>query len=303
MKQYLTLLAKIRDEGIWIENERTGVKCKTIINYDFTFDVSNNQFPLVTTRKSYYRVAIGELLGYLRGYTNTSDFHKLGVKTWDANANDPKWLKSPYCSRVPGELGEIYGAVGNNLPHIERSRFRPDSGALWVYPNYKIKWLESIIEKLKKGEDDRGLIWNFWNPSMFHLGCLRPCMYSHHFSLLGDTLYLNSTQRSMDVPLGGNMNIIQSWVLLWLMAKLTDKKPGKVFHKVVNAHVYENQYDLIHEQLSREPTESPTLICNKPITYESVFGLCENEENNLHPRDFSIEGYNPHPPIAYPFTV
>ena len=58
----------------------------TIINADLVYDVANNQFPLVTTRKSYWKSAIAELIGYLRGYSSAADFRALGTKTWDANA-------------------------------------------------------------------------------------------------------------------------------------------------------------------------------------------------------------------------
>lgn len=301
MKQYLDLLNKIVNEGVWVENKRTNTRCLTIINYDMEFDVGKGEFPLITTRKSYYRQAIGEMIGYLRGYTNVEQFHQLGVHTWDANASNPVWLDSPY-RQGDGDLGKIYGAAGNTLPHIEYSRMQ-GAPKLWLYPTSEIKWLDKLIEKIKNGEDDRGLIWNFWNPSIFHLGCLRPCVYQHHFSLLGDTLYLNSTARSQDTPLGTVFNMIQCYFLLWAMASITGKKPGKVYFKLVNCHIYENQLELVKDQLKREPYPQPGIVCMKPITYESLFGLCENPEDNLHPNDFSVVNYQYHPPIKYPFTV
>lgn len=301
MKQYLDILQRILDEGQWVDNKRTNTRCLTIINADLTYDVAKGEFPLLTTRKMYYRQAIGEMLGYLRGYNNIEQFHKLGVKTWDANANNPVWLDSPY-RNGDGDLGKIYGAAGNTIPHIEYSRTQ-GAPKLWIYPTSEIKWLDKIIEKLKAGNDDRGLIWSFWNPSIFHLGCLRPCMYEHQFSLIGDTLYLNSTQRSCDFLLGGAFNMVQCYFLLWVMAKLTNKKPGKVYHKMVNVHIYENQLPFVEEQMKREPYPHPGLVCNKPITYESVFGLCEKEEDNLHPNDFDIVNYQHYPAIKYPFTV
>lgn len=194
MKQYLDLLQRVVNEGVWIENKRTQTRCKTIINADLTYDVDEGKFPLLTTRKAFYRQAIGEMLGYLRGYTSTEQFHKLGVKTWDANAANPVWQKNPVCKGIT-DLGKIYGAAGNTVPYLEYSRTRPESGLLMVYPGAEINVLQNIIKSLKEGNDNRGLIWNFWNPGLFHLGCLRPCMYEHQFSLVGDTLYLNSTQR------------------------------------------------------------------------------------------------------------
>ena len=60
------------------------------------YDVSKNEFPLITTRKSYWKAAIAELIGYIRGYDNAADFRSLGTKTWDANANENvSWLNNP----------------------------------------------------------------------------------------------------------------------------------------------------------------------------------------------------------------
>ena len=303
MKQYLELVKRIVDEGEWVYNERTQTNCLTLINADMVFDVGNGEFPILTTRKTNFRGAIGEMLAYLRGYTNVADFHKLGVKTWDANANNPVWLDSIY-RQGEGDLGKIYGAAGNVLPHIEYSRTE-GAPKLWINFAHQINWLEQLIEKIKQGKDDRGLIWNFWNPSYFHLGCLRPCMYSHQFSLVNGTLYLNSTARSQDVLLGTVFNMIQVYFLLWVMAKLTNKKPGKAFFKLVNCHIYDNQYEVLlaEKQLEREPYPAPTLHCSKPITLDSVLGRCENEEDNLHPNDFTLVNYQYHPSIKYPFTV
>ncbi len=283
MKQYLDLCQRIVDEGTWIENKRTGKKCLTVINADLTYDVDTQQFPLVTTRKSYYKSAIAEMIGYLRGYDNASDFRKLGTKTWDANANlNEDWLNNPY-RKGEDDCGFIYGKVARNFP-------KPDGGSLDL--------LQKIVDDLSAGLDNRGEILTFYHPGVFHMGCLRPCMYSHHFSLLGDTLYLNSTQRSCDVPLGLNFNMVQVYFLLAIMAQITGKKPGKAYHKIVNAHIYEDQIDLMKNvQLKREPYESPKLLINPDIR------TLKDLETWVTMDDFAIEGYQCHEPIAYPFSV
>ncbi|KGI83720.1 thymidylate synthase, partial [Exiguobacterium mexicanum] len=97
MKPYLELCQRIIDKGQWVENERTGVRCLTVINADLEYDVGNNQFPLITTRKSFYKAAIAELLGYLRGYDNAAQFREIGCNTWNANANENQaWLNNPH---------------------------------------------------------------------------------------------------------------------------------------------------------------------------------------------------------------
>ena len=84
MKQYLQLCQRIVDEGVWVDNQRTGKRCLTVINADLSYDVGAGEFPLVTTRKSFYKAAIAEMIGYLRAYDNAADFRKIGTKTWDA---------------------------------------------------------------------------------------------------------------------------------------------------------------------------------------------------------------------------
>ncbi|WP_196159610.1 thymidylate synthase [Reinekea sp. G2M2-21] len=283
MKQYLDLCQRIIDEGHWIENERTGKRCLTVINADLTYDVANNHFPLITTRKSFYKSAIAEFLGYIRGYDNAADFRKLGTKTWDANANDnAAWLANSH-RKGDDDMGRVYGVQG-------RAWAKPDGGS--------VDQLRKIVDNLKKGIDDRGEILSFYNPGEFHMGCLRPCMHTHTFSLLGETLYLTSYQRSCDVPLGLNFNQVQVFFFLAIVAQITGHKPGKAYHKIVNAHIYEDQLELMRDvQLKREPFPSPKLIINPDIK------SLEDLETWVTMDDFSVEGYEHHPAIAYPFSV
>jgi thymidylate synthase len=283
VEQYLDLCQRIVDEGHWIENERTGKRCLTVINADLTYNVSDNEFPLVTTRKSYWKSAIAELIGYLRGYSNAADFRKLGTKTWDANANEnTAWLNNPY-RKGEDDMGRVYGVQG-------RSWQKPDGG--------EVDQLKKIVDNLSCGIDDRGEIFTFYNPGEFHMGCLRPCMHTHTFSLLGDTLYLTSYQRSCDVPLGQNFNQIQVFTLLRLMAQITGNKPGLAYHKIVNAHIYEDQLELMRDvQLKREPFPSPRLHINPEI--KSLVDL----ETWVTLDDFEVLDYQHHEAIAYPFSV
>jgi len=283
MKQYLELCRRIVEEGEWVENARTGKRCLTIINADLTYNVAENEFPLVTTRKSYWKSAIAELIGYLRGYSNAADFRALGTKTWDQNANENRdWLNNPF-RKGEDDMGRVYGVQG-------RSWQKPGGGC--------IDQLQKIVDDLGQGIDDRGEIMTFYNPGEFHQGCLRPCMHTHTFSLLSDTLYLTSYQRSCDVPLGQNFNQIQVFTFLKLMAQITGKKPGLAYHKIVNAHIYEDQLELMRDvQLMREPYASPQLNINPLIK------SLEDIESWVTLDDFEVTGYQYHDPIAYPFSV
>ena len=283
MKQYLDLCQRIIDEGTWIENERTGKRCLTVIDADLTYDVANNQLPLITTRRSYWKSAIAEILGYIRGYDSAADFRALGTKTWDANSNDNQdWLNNSF-RKGQDDMGRVYGVQG-------RAWAKPDGSTL--------DQLAKLVANLSKGIDDRGEILSFYNPGEFHMGCLRPCMHTHTFSLLGDTLYLSSYQRSCDVPLGLNFNQIQVFFLLQIIAQITGNKAGKAFHKIVNAHIYEDQLELMRDvQLKRTPFESPSLQINPDIK------TLEDLETWVTLDDFSVSDYQYHDAIKYPFAV
>ena len=283
MKQYLELCNRIINEGTWIKNERTGKSCLTVINADLQYEVGKNEFPMITTRKSYFKSAIAEFLGYIRGYDNAADFRALGTKTWDANANlNEAWLNNSY-RKGEDDMGRVYGVQGR----------------AWKTPEGNtIDQLRKIVDNLKNGIDDRAEIITFYNPGEFHMGCLRPCMHTHTFSLIGDTLHLTSYQRSCDVPLGLNFNQVQVFTFLALIARITGKKAGTAYHKIVNAHIYEDQLELMRDvQVKREPFPSPQLHISDKI--QSL----EDLETWVTMDDFSISGYECHEPIKYPFSV
>lgn len=275
-EQYVHILENIVKNGIDVINERTKSKCRTLLNQCIKFN--GEEFPLCTTRKSYWKQAIGEMLGYIRAYDSTEKFHTLGVHTWDANAQNPEWLIRKEILGVDIDLGLIYG-VSAELVGISYS---------------------NIISKLQSEPNDRGIIWSFWNPEYFPLGCLRPCMYSHQFSVLNDTLHLTSTQRSCDMPLGGNFNMIQCWFLLNVTAQLTGLKVGTVTWNITNAHIYENQLDLVKEQCIRNPYSVPKFVFKKKLTLNDVL---KNITKDNFDEYFEVQDYQYHPPIKYPFTV
>lgn len=283
MKQYLDLCQRIVDQGTWITNERTGKRCLTVIDANLEYNVETNEFPIITTRKSFWKAAVAELLGYLRGYDNAAQFRAIGCNTWNANANENEaWLNNP-ARKGEDDMGRVYGVQGRH----------------WMkHDGSELDQLRKVINNLTRGIDDRGEIVTFYNPGEFDLGCLRPCMHTHTFSLLGDDLYLTSAQRSCDVPLGLNFNQIQVYVLLALIAQITNKNPKKAFHKIINAHIYEDQLELMRDvQLKREPFLAPQFNINPDIK------SLEDIETWVTTNDFELVNYQFHPAISYPFSV
>ncbi|QJT71264.1 thymidylate synthase [Vibrio phage vB_VcorM_GR11A] len=313
--QYIDLCKKILDNGVWVENERTGKRCLTIINHDLEYNVAGGVCPLDTTRESNWEGAVAELLGYIRGYNHADDFKELGTGTWAKNANAEIWQNSPFCKGA-GDMGRAYGVQGNNwktYAEIPMHKLTPEAITKLHELGYEVLvdqpllgvqvWkkttnqLKKIFDNLKRGVDDRGEILMFHNPGEVDQACLRSCMYSHHFSLLDGTLYLNSTQRSVDVPLGLNYNMVQVYVFLLIMARATGHRPGVAYHKLINTHFYEDQLDTITEQMEREPFPCPTLELRDGVKLDSYEDLLKLEVN-----DFVLSDYQSHGKIRHKFT-
>ncbi len=114
MKQYLNLVQNIFDNGSWQTN-RTGVRTLSLPGAMLRFDLQEG-FPAVTTKKLAFKAAVGELVGFLRGYRSAAKFRGLGCKVWDQNANEnAQWLANPYRLEMD-DLGPVYGVQWRNWP-------------------------------------------------------------------------------------------------------------------------------------------------------------------------------------------
>lgn len=276
-KQYLKLCEQIIEFGEWIYNNRTGKRCLTIPNITMHY---SEDIPVLTTKQVSVNSAIAEIIGYLRGYTDASEFDRLGTKTWYANANVTKaWLDNPN-RKGENDMGKVYGATAKDFNGVNL--------------------IKKVVDDLLSGKDDRGEIITFWNPADFDKGCLRPCLMQHHFTILNDKLYLTSYQRSCDVPLGLSFNMIQVWFLLKLMCHVTGFKFGRVTHHVVNAHIYEDQLEILKEQqLTRKPLKiKPKFeFTDKIKTFDDIL------IDNLIAKDYyTLTGYEHQGKIVFPFS-
>lgn len=285
MQAYNDLLNTIIAKGKWVTNPRTGERCLTIPRWRFEFG-PNDPPPVDTTRFINTQNPVAELLGYMRGIDSAAEMRKIGTNTWNANANTTKaWLANPH-RKGEDDLGYVYGKMARNWPK---------------YDGTTIDLIQKVYDNLRNGIDDRGEIITYWNPGYFELGCLRPCMYSYQFTLLGDELHVDVDQRSCDVPLGtGNVNMIQTYILPRLWAHITGKQVGTAELKMVNCHIYENQIELAMEHASRKPLDNPDLA----LWINPEIKVLKDIETWVTVNDIKIVGYeNHHPVIKYPFTA
>ena len=119
MKQYLDLLQHILDNGI-VKEDRTGTGTKSVFGYQMRFDLSNG-FPLVTTKKTFLKGIISELLWFIEGSTDErrlAEIHYgdkreniIGKNTvWTANADAQGNALGYTNTETIKELGPVYGA-------------------------------------------------------------------------------------------------------------------------------------------------------------------------------------------------
>lgn len=274
-EQYLMLIRKVLNEGKWIYNERTGVRCLTIPRAVMEYNLVPEDVPLLTTRPSYPVSACAEIIGYIRRYEWANEFADIGSPTWFKNANETKaWLANP--NRIgENHLGEVYGAA---LPE---------------------EYIREVLQNLQDGIDNRGLKLDWWQPESFTRACLRPCLSDHQFQIIDETVHLTSVQRSTDLLCGGNFNSLQVYFLGMFGAKISKMKGGTAMHIMNNVHIYEPHLEGVEELLSRTPDLSAKPTFNIASWVSDYTDLMDLED---HAREYiNIQGYKgvPQPKIDF----
>ena len=264
MIQYLELLQKIKDEGV-IKGDRTGVGTKSIFGHQMRFDLSSG-FPLLTTKKLHLRSIIYELLWFLRGDTNVKYLNANGVTIWD------EW------AAPDGDLGHIYGYQWRSWP-------TPTGG--------HIDQIAQVVASLRENPDSRRHIVSAWNVAEIENMALPPCHALFQFWVADGRLSCQLYQRSADVFLGVPFNIASYALLTMMMAQVVGLSAGDFVHTTGDTHLYLNHMEQVSEQLSRTPRPLPVMRLNPAVG--SIF--------DFQYEDFTLEAYNPYPPIKAPIAI
>ena len=323
MHDYLALVRTILDTGTWQEN-RTGVRSISIPGAALRFDLARG-FPAITTRRLPFRAATGELIGFLRGARSAAEFRALGCKVWDQNANEnAAWLANPY--RIgPDWLGEIYGYQWRHWPayklldvsrpaQIEDAQARgyrrlatiEDEGRAKALLYKPVDQLRACLDAIVERPTDRRILFHAWNCAELEQMALPPCHLLYQFlpNAVTRELSLCLYVRSNDVGLGAPFNICEAALLVSLAARLTGYRPRWLSYFIGDAHVYENQLDMLREQLRREPLPPPSLVIDARIPDFAQTGRYAPEWlDRVEPDDFSLANYRFHPPLTAPMAV
>jgi len=282
MKQYLNLVQNVLENGIKKEN-RTGISTLSCFAEHYKVDLGKG-FPLLTTKKVFFRSVILELLWYLRGEDHIRWLRdENNCHIWDAWADDD------------GYVGPIYPTLWRRFPSLKTTNGRKypgkdiDSDSTWQYDEFD--QLQRAIDMLKSNPNSRRIVVSAWHPGVLDEMRLPPCHVMYIFNVADGHLNCHLTQRSGDIALGIPFNLACYSALTMAIAVEIGLKPGTFAHTIVDAHIYENHIEGLKEQLKREPRELPQLKINsKPI-------------DQLVYTDFELVNYNPHDPIRFPVAV
>ncbi len=264
MKQYLDLLQHILDNGT-DKSDRTGTGTRSVFGYQMRFNLDNG-FPLLTTKKLHLKSIIHELLWFLAGDTNVKYLQDNGVRIWNEWARPTAtWATSTATSGARGPTTD-----GGSIDQISEA-----------------------VETIKHNPDSRRIIVSAWNVADLPTMNLPPCHAFFQFYVADDRLSLQLYQRSADTFLGVPFNIASYALLLQMMAQVTGLRAGDFVHTLGDAHIYNNHFDQVRQQLSRTPRALPRMVINPDV--KSIFDFTYD--------DFSLEGYDPMPHIRATVSV
>lgn len=284
MRNYLGLLNKVLINGTLHDN-RTGIPTVRTTGAMLEFNMALG-FPAVTTKKLAFKAVVGELIGFIRGYTSAEQFRRLGCNVWDANANQNEaWLANPHREGTD-DLGRIYGAQWRS----------------WTCGDLiTLDQLGKAIHEIQNNPQSRRIVVTAWQPAELDQMALPPChlLFQYHVDVAAGELSMTMYQRSCDLFLGVPFNIASYALLLELTARACGLKAGKLVMFLADVHIYKNHMDQVIEQCGRDTMDLPTLSVHNQRP--DLSGLAWLEA--LEPADITLDGYHHHPAIKGEMAV
>ena len=289
-RAYLDALKNILENGE-DRPDRTGVGTRSIFGLQMRFDLTEG-FPAVTTKKLAWRAVVSELLWFLEGSGDElrlreilhGDRNSTKTTIWSDNAEAPYWVNRKL-KRSSGDLGRIYGVQWRR----------------WRKPVIRINKVvlqnhDQLIELIAGIKDDpygRRHIISAWNPGELDLMALPPCHILAQFYVANGKLSCQMYQRSADMFLGVPFNIASYALFTHMVAQVCNLEVGDLIITVGDAHIYNNHFEQVKEQLSRKPLPLPQLQLNPSIDVIMDFDM----------DDVELVGYESHDAIKAPMAV
>ncbi len=302
--QYLDLMQELLDKGVVQTDKGTGVKTYSLFGRHLRFNLAEG-FPLLTTKKVYWKGVLHELYWFLSGQSNIDYLVKNNVHIWDdypyklykAKADKgelPLLTKDEFIGKIGTD--DAFAKQHGNLKHIYGEMWRrwPAKDGRTVD---QVKWL---LNEIVEDPDCHNALVNSWNPEYLYR-MAKPeealrfpiCHNMYQVNIKNNKLSLQLYQRTADIFLGVPFNIGSYALLAHVFAHLTGYEVGEFIHTFGDVHIYENHLEQAKEQISRTPKPFPTVTISKAATSLDTF----------RPEHVTLENYDPHPPIKAELTV
>lgn len=267
---YLSIANKILSEGEMRDN-RTGIRAISLPHVCITIDLEEDGFPILASKFVGFKTAIKELLWIWQMQSN--DVRKLqdmNVHIWD------EWMQED------GTIGKAYG-----------------------YQLAKYKQVDNLIKTIKEDPTSRRMITTLWNIEDLPEMALQPCAFQTLWNINKGKLNCMLTIRSNDWFLGNPFNVAQYAALVYMIAQVTNYKPGRLTVCINDAHIYENHIPQIQEQLGLVDMNEmfDTFITNRLCKPKLVLNEDIKDFYDFTIDDIKLEGYIPGPKIKAEVAV
>lgn len=302
---YLNLLQEISEDGIKKVDRGTDVVLYSLFGRQNRYDLSKG-FPLLTTKKVYWKGVLHELYWFMSGQTNIKYLVDNNVHIWDdypykyytravKQNKVPALTKEQFIEKIAtnnafakdwGELPKIYGEMWRRWPTSKKGKTID-----------QLKW---VMQEMKDDPDAKNLIVNSWNPQYLYTmadteeASLFPiCHNMYQVSNRNGKVSLQLYQRSADIFLGVPFNIASYALLAQIIAHIQGLEVGEFVHTFGDVHIYENHMEQVKEQLTRTPKAFPTIKIDPSVKTLEDF----------RPEHVELIGYDPYPAMKAELTV
>ncbi|CAL5212011.1 unnamed protein product [Lathyrus oleraceus] len=281
---YLNLVQEIISQGT-SKGDRTGTGTLSKFGFHMRFNLRRG-FPLLTTKRVFWRGVVEELLWFINGSTNSKVLQEKGIHIWDDNASREFLDNIGLSEREEGDLGPVYGFQWRHFGarYTNMHNDYADQGA---------DQLLNVINKVKHNPDDRRIILSALNPTNLKLMALPPYHMSAQFYVANGELSCQMNQRSAEMGLGVPLNIASYALLTCMIAHICEFVPGDFIHVLGDAHVYQTHVRHLQEQLHNLPKSFPTLKINSK----------KKDMYSFVATDFKLIDYDPHQKIEMKMAV
>ena len=260
--KYLNALRNILYEGEvrQTRNAETLSKFGEVLEFDL-----QEGFPLLTSKKMYWRGIVEELLWFLKSDTDAKRLAEKKVRIWDGNSTREYLDSRGLTEYKEGWCGPIYGYQWR---HFNAEYKGPDHD----YTGEGVDQLKVCIDLIKNDPTSRRIYMSAWNPCQLDEMCLPPCHISYQFYVENANSDLNKRklscqmyQRSGDMFLGVPFNIASTALLTSMIADHCGISVGKIRLVIGDAHIYKSHIEQVKTQLDRLPTQLPTIKILKKV--------------------------------------